>query len=185
MFFYFLQRITQALSADRLPTFLWASGNAPFPENQVDHARGIKTMWSGWRHPALKQQQKKNPSHLAHVCASFVFCSEKFVFLQNRIVFTNQSCHLTNENDLHGLSVLALAQSGVLEFIALFGSFCCSNFNYCNLRSTVVTGGSRPWGPGAPLPPRFVQNHAIFRQFWANFGLRAPPGVKTPLDSPD
>ena len=40
-----------------------------------------------------------------------------------------------------------------------------------------------PGGP-APCPPRFFQNHALFRQFWAKFGLRAPPWVKTPL-SPD
>ena len=33
-----------------------------------------------------------------------------------------------------------------------------------------------PGGPGspAPCPPRLVQNHAVFRQFKANFGLRAP-----------
>ncbi len=37
---------------------------------------------------------------------------------------------------------------------------------------------SFPLDPGAgglgarPLPPRFFQNHAVFRQFWANFGLR-------------
>ena len=38
---------------------------------------------------------------------------------------------------------------------------------------------------GAPLSPRFVQNHAVFRQFlrenplfWANFGLRAHLGAK-------
>ena len=29
------------------------------------------------------------------------------------------------------------------------------------------TSGSRrgPWGPGPPLPPRFLQNHAVFREF--------------------
>ncbi len=47
-----------------------------------------------------------------------------------------------------------------------------------------------PGGP-APLPKRFFQNHAVFRQFqgknpifWAHFGLRAPTGVKTLLAPP-
>ncbi len=33
------------------------------------------------------------------------------------------------------------------------------------------------------MHPRFVQHHAVFRQFWANFRLRAP-GVETLLSPP-
>ena len=30
----------------------------------------------------------------------------------------------------------------------------------------LTSSGSRgPWGPGPPLPPRLLQNHAVFRQF--------------------
>ncbi len=52
------------------------------------------------------------------------------------------------------------------------------------VRVTPLTrSGSRgPWGPGPPLPLRFLQNHAVLRQFlgknpyfWTNFGLRVPP----------
>ncbi len=37
----------------------------------------------------------------------------------------------------------------------------------------------------APLSPRCFQNHAVFRQFGAHFGLRPPLGVKTLLAPPD
>ncbi len=54
------------------------------------------------------------------------------------------------------------------------------------------TSGSRgPWAPGPRLPPRFVQNHAVFRQHRENphyeqiLGAGPPSGVKTPLDPPD
>ncbi len=52
---------------------------------------------------------------------------------------------------------------------------------YQTMRLPWKSSGSRgPWGPGLPLPPRFFQNHAVLRQFWAKFGLN-PPGVKSPL----
>ena len=53
-----------------------------------------------------------------------------------------------------------------------------------HLFSTLEDPGG-PWGSRPPLPPRFFQNHAVFRQFlrgnpyfWAKFGLKAPLGSK-------
>ena len=59
-------------------------------------------------------------------------------------------------------------------------------------RSVFVFGGRRPWvshlriqrAPGArpPTPLQdYFQNHAVFRQFWANFGLRSPPPLGSKL----
>ena len=47
-------------------------------------------------------------------------------------------------------------------------------------------------GPGGSLSPRFLQNHAVFRQFfrekplfWANYGLRPPPWGQNSAVPPD
>ena len=33
----------------------------------------------------------------------------------------------------------------------------------CDLVGSAADPGG-PWGPGPPLPPRFIQNNAVFRQ---------------------
>ncbi len=47
---------------------------------------------------------------------------------------------------------------------SLLSSFtCCYENGTLPLAAVADPGG--PWGPGSPLLPRFLQNHAVFRQF--------------------
>ena len=71
--------------------------------------------------------------------------------------------------------------------LSIHHTWCVLNNTPAPLQLKTLSSGSR-----APLPPRFLHNHAVFSQFeektnvLSKFWAQAPPvGVKTPLGPPD
>ena len=109
-----------------------------------------------------------------HCVIKFGFCAHQFLFS-----FFNQRIHFVIYWSASHIE-MGISTRSNLGFQSGHTQKCMFS------RFFWIWVNSNSWGQKAlavPLPPRFFQSYAVFRQFWVNFGLSAPWGKNSAANS--